>query len=35
VLATAVGPALCIALTLLLPSSRRPARRAEPVTASV
>ena len=35
VLATAVGPALCIFLTLLLPSSRQPARRGEPVTASV
>jgi FSR family fosmidomycin resistance protein-like MFS transporter len=35
VLATAAGPALCIVLTLLLPASRRPARRSEPVTASV
>jgi MFS transporter, FSR family, fosmidomycin resistance protein len=35
VLATAAGPALCILLTMFLPSSRRPARRTEPATASV
>ena len=34
VLATAAGPALCIALTMFLPASRRSARRTEPVTAA-
>ncbi len=32
---TALGPALCILLTLILPSSAQPARRTEPVTASI
>jgi MFS transporter, FSR family, fosmidomycin resistance protein len=35
VLATAAGPALCILLTMFLPSSRLPARRREPATASI
>jgi MFS transporter, FSR family, fosmidomycin resistance protein len=34
VLATAVGPALCIVLTRFLPSSQQPLRRTEPATAS-
>jgi FSR family fosmidomycin resistance protein-like MFS transporter len=32
---TALGPALCILLTLILPSSAQPARPAEPVTAHI
>jgi MFS transporter, FSR family, fosmidomycin resistance protein len=32
---TALGPALCILLTLILPSSAQPARRTDPVTASI
>jgi FSR family fosmidomycin resistance protein-like MFS transporter len=35
VLASAAGPALCILLTMFLPSSRRPARRREPATVSI
>ena len=35
VLATAAGPALCILLTMFLPSSRGPARRAEPAAVSI
>ena len=32
---TALGPALCILLTLILPSTAQPARRTEPATASI